>query len=107
MLIYTCWGENPVIFKLDQKILVWDEVKILDCITLFASFLSSHSRMDLPAVMRNSVYFSKVRFCGKRCISYSLKDRRYYPLKQCHDWGEQDPFDSIWIEPPEDLSAIM
>ncbi|GAB4833377.1 hypothetical protein Ancab_031620 [Ancistrocladus abbreviatus] len=107
MVIYTCCSENPIIFKLDQANMVWEEVKNLDGITLFASFLSSHSRTDLSGAMRNSVYFSKVRFYGKRCISYSLRDRRYYPRKQCHDWGEQDPFESIWIEPPEDLSGFM
>ncbi|GMH09911.1 hypothetical protein Nepgr_011752 [Nepenthes gracilis] len=107
MVIYTCCSENPIIFKLHQENMVWEEVKNLDGITLFASFLSSHSRTNLPGVMRNSVYFSKVRFYGKRCISYSLRDQRYYPCKQCHDWGEQDPFESIWIEPPQDRSSFM
>ncbi|KAG5243990.1 F-box/kelch-repeat protein [Salix suchowensis] len=107
LVIYTCCSENPIIFKLDQPKMVWREMKTLDGMTLFASFLSSHSRTDLPGMMRNSVYFSKVRFFGKRCISYSLDDCRYYPCKQCYDWGEQDPFENIWIEPPEDLSAFI
>ncbi|KAK9289864.1 hypothetical protein L1049_008025 [Liquidambar formosana] len=105
LVIYTCCNENPIIFKLDQANMVWEEMKTLDGVTLFASFLSSHSRTDLPGLMRNSVYFSKVRFYGKRCISYSLDDCRYYPRKQCHDWGEQDPFESIWIEPSQDIST--
>ncbi|WVZ05305.1 hypothetical protein V8G54_018651 [Vigna mungo] len=83
------------------------KMRTLDGVTLFASFLSSHSRTDLIGVMRNNVYFSKVRFYGKRCISFSLDDYRYYPRKQCHDWGEQDPFENIWIEPPKDFSACM
>ncbi|KAL6988435.1 hypothetical protein U1Q18_014185 [Sarracenia purpurea var. burkii] len=106
-VIYTSFGENPIVFKLDQTNKVWEETKTLDGVTLFASFLSSQARTDVLGVMRNSIYFSKVRFYGKRCISYSLNDRRYYPCKQCHDWGEQDPFESIWIEPPEDFSTFM
>lgn len=107
LVMYTCYSAYPIIFKLDQENMVWEEVTTLDGITLFASFLSSHSRTDLPGTMRNSVYFSKVRFYGKRCISYSLKDCRYYPRKQFHDWGEQDPFESIWIDPPQDLSVFL
>ncbi|XP_074285974.1 F-box/kelch-repeat protein At1g57790-like [Silene latifolia] len=107
LVIYTCCSDYPIIFKLDMANMVWDEIKTLDGISLFASFLSSHSRTDLTGIMRNSVYFSKVRFYGKRCVSYSLKDCRYYPRKQFHDWGEQDPFESIWIDPPRDLSIFM
>ncbi|KAF2289723.1 hypothetical protein GH714_038214 [Hevea brasiliensis] len=107
LVIYTCCNGNPIIFKLNQSQMMWKEMKTLDGVTLFASFLSSHSRTDLPGIMRNSIYFSKVRFFGKRCISYSLDDCRYYPRKQCHDWGEQDPFENIWIEPPEDLSISL
>ncbi|KAE8657792.1 Cysteine-rich RLK (RECEPTOR-like protein kinase) 8 [Hibiscus syriacus] len=106
LVIYTCCTENPIIFKLDQSEMVWEEMQTLNGMTLFASFLSSHSRTDLPGTMRNIVYFSKVRFFGKRCISYSLDDGRYYPRKQCYDWGEQDPFENIWIEPPRDVSFI-
>ncbi|KAA8516725.1 hypothetical protein F0562_016769 [Nyssa sinensis] len=106
-VIYTCYNENPIIFKLDQTEKAWEEMKTLSGVTLFASFLSSHARTDLLGMMRNSVYFSKVRFYGKHCISYSLDNCRYYPRKQCHDWGEQDPFESIWIEPPNDFSTFI
>ncbi|XWS66664.1 hypothetical protein CRYUN_Cryun05aG0220000 [Craigia yunnanensis] len=106
LVIYTC-SENPIIFKLDQSEMVWEEMQSLDGVTVFASFLSSHSRTDLPGIMRNSVYFSKVRFFGKRCLSYSLDDCRYYPCKQYYDWGEQDPFGNIWIEPPQDASSFI
>ncbi|XP_031247240.1 F-box/kelch-repeat protein At1g57790-like [Pistacia vera] len=101
LVIYTCCSENPIVYRLDLLNMVWEEMKTLDGVTLFASFLSSHSRADLPGIMRDSVYFSKVRFFGKRCISYSLNDCRYYPRKQCYDWGEQDAFENIWIEPPQ------
>ncbi|KAG4163785.1 hypothetical protein ERO13_D01G195200v2 [Gossypium hirsutum] len=104
LVIYTCNTETPIIFKLDHSEMVWEEMQTLNGVTLFASFLSSHSRTELPGAMRNVVYFSKVRFFGKRCISYSVDDRRYYPRKECHDWGEQDPFENIWIEPPRDAS---
>lgn len=106
-VIYTCYNENPIVYKLDQTNKVWDQMRNLEGLTLFASFLSSHAREDLLGMMRNSVYFSKVRFYGKCCISYSLDNRRYFPRKQCHDWGEQDPFESIWIEPPEDFSTFI
>lgn len=105
-VIYTCYSENPIIYKLDQENKEWVEMKTLEGVTLFASFLSSHARTDLLGMMRNCVYFSKVRFYGKRCISYSLDHKRYYPRKQCHDWGEQDPFESIWVDPPDDVSAL-
>ncbi|XP_019195755.1 PREDICTED: F-box/kelch-repeat protein At1g57790-like isoform X2 [Ipomoea nil] len=106
-VIYTCSTANPVIYKLDQVNRVWEGMQSLSGLTLFASFLSSQARTDILGVMRNSIYFSKVRFYGRRCISYSLAHDRYYPRKQCYDWGEQDPFESIWIEPPEDLSAFV
>ncbi|KAF1879820.1 hypothetical protein Lal_00037323 [Lupinus albus] len=106
VVIYTCSSENPIIFKLDPTLMQWEEMITLDGVTLFASFLSSHSRTDLPGNMRNNVYFSKVRFYGKRCISFSLDDCRYYPRKQWHDWGEQDPFENIWIEPPQNFSGF-
>lgn len=107
LVIYTCCSENPMVFKLDQTKTDWEEMKSLDDVTLFSSFLSSLSKTDLPGIKRNSVYFSKVRFYGKRCISYSLGDHRYYPRNQCYDWGEQDPFETIWIEPPGDISTLV
>ncbi|WJX84829.1 hypothetical protein P8452_67357 [Trifolium repens] len=104
-VIHICCGEDPIIFKLDQALMEWKEVKTLGGVTLFASFLSSHSRTYITGIMRNSVYFSKVRFYGRRCISFSLDDNRYYPNKQSHDWVEQDAFDTIWIEPPKDFAG--
>nr|GLL24715.1 F-box/kelch-repeat protein At1g57790-like isoform X1 [Ipomoea trifida] len=106
-VIYTCSTANPAIYKLDQTNEVWVEMKTLGGMTLFASFLSSQTRTDILGVMRNSIYFSKVRFYGRRCISYSLDHNRYYPRKQCYDWGEQDPFENIWIESPDDFSAFV
>ncbi|CAK9179175.1 unnamed protein product [Ilex paraguariensis] len=103
----STWNIHPKIYKLDQINKVWVEMKTLGGLTLFASFLSSQARTDLLGMKRNSVYFSKFRFYGKRCISYSLDDCRYYPRKQCYDWGEQNPFESVWIEPPEDLSVFV
>ncbi|CAN1141926.1 F-box/kelch-repeat protein At1g57790 [Linum perenne] len=107
LVIYTCCSQNPVIFRLDDTNMIWEEMNTLNGLTLFGSFLSSHSRTDLVGIMRNSIYFSKVRFFGKRCISYSLDNRRYYPRKQCYDWSEQDPFGNIWIDPPDDLSSFL
>lgn len=107
LVIYTCASENPIIFKLDQIKMVWKKMATLGGATVFASFSSSHSRTDMLQIKRNSVYFSKVRFYGKRCISYSLDDCRYYPRKQCHDWGEQEPFENIWIDPPKNFSGLF
>ncbi|KAM7267273.1 hypothetical protein ACFE04_009439 [Oxalis oulophora] len=98
-LMYTCSDENPIIFKLGLVNMMWEQVKTLNGVTFFASFLSSVSRGELPGSMRNNVYFPKVRFYGKQCISYSMGNERYYPRNECHDWGEEDMFDNIWIEP--------
>ncbi|KAL3617891.1 hypothetical protein CASFOL_038212 [Castilleja foliolosa] len=106
-VIYTCSAVNPVIYKLNQTNKAWVEIENLGGMTLFANFLSSQARLDLLGTMRNNVYFSKVRFYGKRCVSYSLDNGRYYPRKQCYDWGEQDPFESVWVEPPEDDSVFL
>ncbi|KAI3447458.1 hypothetical protein Pfo_004123 [Paulownia fortunei] len=98
---------NPIIYKLDQTNKVWVEMECLGGMTLFANFLSSHARTDIIGKMRNNIYFSKVLFYGKRCVTYSPDDGRYYPRKQYYDWEEQDPSESIWIEPPEDISTIL
>lgn len=107
LVVYTCCTYNPVIFKLDRSTLEWESVQSLDDVTLFAGYLSTHSRTDLPGEMRNSIFFSKVRFFGKRCVSYSLRQQRYFPRKQCHDWGEQEQFESVWIDQPKDLSSFF
>jgi len=85
----------------------WKEVTTLDGLTLFASFLSSHSKTYVSGVMKNSIYFSKVRLHGKRCISFSLDDHRYYPSLQCRDWVELDTFENMWVEPPKDFAGWM
>ncbi|KAI3830113.1 hypothetical protein L1987_04247 [Smallanthus sonchifolius] len=54
-VIYTCYSENPIIYKLDQVNKEWVEMKTLEGVTLFASFLSSHARTDLLGMMRNSI----------------------------------------------------
>lgn len=107
LVIYTCSCEYPKIFRLDLTNMEWNEMQTLAGVTLFVSFLVSLSRSNLPGTLRNSVCFSKVRFYGKRCISYSLNDCRYYPRKRFYDWAEQDPFENIWIDPPQDLSNFV
>ena len=101
LLIYACSRiANPIVFKLDQRNMVWEEMKTLDGVTFFASFLSSHSRTDPSGLMRNSVYFPKVRYPGKHCISYSFNNCRYHPCKQFFDLGAHYPPENLWIEPP-------
>lgn len=106
-VVYICCGEDPIIFKLDLTLMEWKEVRTLDGVTLFASFLSSHSRTYVTGIMRNGVYFPKVRFYGKRCISFSLDDRRYHPSEQCRDRVEPNTFENFWIEPPKDFIGWM
>ncbi|RHN48689.1 hypothetical protein MtrunA17_Chr7g0266431 [Medicago truncatula] len=103
-VVHICCGEDPIIFKLDLTLMEWKEVRTLDGVTLFAGFLSSHSRTYVTGIMRNRVYFPKVRFYGKRCISFSLDDHRYYPTKQCRDLVEPNAFENLWIEPPKDFA---
>ncbi|KAK4478749.1 hypothetical protein RD792_014247 [Penstemon davidsonii] len=106
-LILTSSDLNPVVYQLNQVNLVWMERKSLGGMSLFASLLSSHARVDLLGKMRDSVYFPKVRFHGKRCVSYSITEGRYYPRNQIYDWGEIDPLESLWIDQPEDLPAFL
>lgn len=105
IVIYTCSIQKLIIFKLDKTLMKWEHMRTLDGATLFASFLSSHSRIDLPGIMRNNIYFSEVRFFGKRSISFSLDHYTYYSFKE-YDWGEQDSFESIWVEPPKDFPGF-
>ncbi|KAF8101640.1 hypothetical protein N665_0202s0003 [Sinapis alba] len=57
--------------------------------------------------MRNSVYFPKLRFHCKCCVSYSFDEERYYPRKQ---WQEQEdlcPLENLWIRPPKTALDYM
>ncbi|KAG8374118.1 hypothetical protein BUALT_Bualt11G0097700 [Buddleja alternifolia] len=99
--------EKPVIFKLDQTNGVWVEMEDLGGMSFFANFICSHVRTDLLGNMRNSIYFPKVRFYGKRCFSYSFDNDRFYPGNESLDWSRLDPFNRIWIEAPEDLSPFV
>ncbi|CAI0474220.1 unnamed protein product, partial [Linum tenue] len=58
LVIYSGCSQNPIIFRLDQPNIIWEKMSTVNGLTLFASFLSSHSRIHLPGIMRNSVYFS-------------------------------------------------
>lgn len=107
LVIYTFCGPDPMVFRLDLRNRAWEKVRSLDGATLFASFLTTHSGTNLSGISANSIYFPKVRYYGKRCISYSLSRMRYFPQKRFYDWGDQDPFESIWIEPPKDLSTFF
>ncbi|XP_050379545.1 LOW QUALITY PROTEIN: F-box/kelch-repeat protein At1g57790-like [Argentina anserina] len=106
LVIYTCSTENPIAFKLDEKNMVWEQLGNLDGATVFASFLTTLTNVNLPAIKRNSIYFSKIRFYGRHCISYSLEDGRCHPRNEYHDWGELEPYETIWIEPPESFAGL-
>ncbi|KAK6152301.1 hypothetical protein DH2020_014936 [Rehmannia glutinosa] len=106
-VVYTCAAVNPVIYKLNLMHRVWEEMRSLGGMTLFASFLSSHAMTDILGKMRSNVCFSKVLLYGKHCVTYSPDAGRYYPRNQLYDWEEQDPFESIWIESPKDPSIFL
>lgn len=98
--IITCGGEKPIVYKLDS--IQWKEINstTLEGFTIFTSLYSSEMRVNLPW-MRNSVYFPKLRFSCKCCVSYSFDEERYYPRKQ---WQEQEdlcPLENLWIRPPK------
>ncbi|KFK31971.1 hypothetical protein AALP_AA6G183500 [Arabis alpina] len=104
--MFTCGGEKPIVYKLDSE--SWDEINssTLNGVTIFASLYSSETRMNLPW-MRNSVYFPRLRYSSKCCVSYSIDEGRYYPRKQ---WQEQEdlcPVENLWIRPPKKASDYM
>ncbi|ESQ38223.1 hypothetical protein EUTSA_v10029362mg, partial [Eutrema salsugineum] len=86
--MFTCGGEKPIVYKLDHDSFDWEEINstTLDGLTIFTSLYSSEMRVNLPC-MRNSVYFPRLRFNCKRCVSYLFDEERYYPRKQ---WQEQE-----------------
>ncbi|KAH6837807.1 hypothetical protein C2S53_013967 [Perilla frutescens var. hirtella] len=106
-VIYTHAKGNPLVYKLDEIQGFWQEMRILGGMTLFANSLSSAARSDVHGMMRNRVYFSKLEFYGKRCVTYYPESRRYYPRMRYYDWGQEDAFQTIWIDPPQDTSTLI
>ncbi|CAH2071420.1 unnamed protein product [Thlaspi arvense] len=101
-------GEKPVVYKLPLESYKWKQINsaTLDGLTIFTSLYSSEVRVNLPW-MRNSVYFPRLRFNCKRCVSYSFDEERYYPRKQ---WQEQEdlcPLENLWIRPPKNALGYM
>lgn len=104
--MFTCGGEKPIVYK--KESVSWEEINstTLDGLTFFTSLYSSEMRVNLPW-MRNSVYFPRLRFSCKRCVSYSFDEERYYPRKQ---WQEQEdlcPLENLWIRPPKKALDYM
>ncbi|CAE6134800.1 unnamed protein product [Arabidopsis arenosa] len=104
--IYTCGGEKPIVYKLEDD--EWEEINstTLDGLTIFTGLHSSEMRVNLPW-MRNSIYFPRLRYNVKRCVSYSFDEERYYPRKQ---WQEQEdlcPLENLWIRPPKKALDYM
>lgn len=100
--MFTCGGEKPIVYTLKLDSVRWEEINstTLDGLTFFTSLYSSEMRVNLPW-MRNSVYFPRLRFSCKQCVSYSFDEERYYPRKQ---WEEQEdlcPLENLWIRPPK------
>ncbi|CAL0332168.1 unnamed protein product [Lupinus luteus] len=107
VVISQCSSEKPVVFKLDQTLMQWKVMRRLDGGTLFAGFMSSHSRIGLPGTMRNRVYFPVYGTECKSTISFSLDDGRFYPHKNWFPCDLTYCFDDIiWIEPPKDFSGF-
>ncbi|XP_073039315.1 F-box/kelch-repeat protein At1g57790-like [Primulina eburnea] len=105
-LVNSSSHDDPLVFKLDETKMAWIRIETLGNLTLFVSFCSCHAVTDLLGKMRNSVYFPKVLYYGKRCVQYSLDKERFFPRKKLNGWEENDTFDRIWIEAPEDLSFL-
>lgn len=106
-IIYTSFKENPTLHKLDEANRLWKEIKTVDGGTFFVSCSTCHFGVNFLGLRRNSIYFPKFRFYGKRCIFYSLDDHRYYPRKQCPEWKEEDTLGSIWINTPEVFAGFV
>lgn len=108
-LIYVYFDEDPVIFKLDEALMEWKEVRTLDGAIFFISFLSCHSKTYIAGIMRNSVYFPKLLSKEKCCMSFSLDHHRYYLRENSNsrDLIELIGCDSIWIEAPEGFAGWM
>ncbi|OIW09371.1 hypothetical protein TanjilG_01342 [Lupinus angustifolius] len=107
IVITQCSSENPVVLKLDRTLMQWKVMRTLGGGTLFAGFMSSHSRIGLPRSMRNYVYFPVYGTEYKSTISFSLDDCSFYPHK---NWFPPELIfcfnDIIWIEPPKDFSGF-
>ncbi|KZV48958.1 F-box/kelch-repeat protein-like, partial [Dorcoceras hygrometricum] len=105
-LVNSSSHDDPLIFKLDETTMAWIRIETLGNMSLFVSFFSCHAVTDLLGTMGNSVYFPKVLYYGKRCVQYSLDKERFFPRKKLNDWEQNDTFDRIWIDAPEDLSFL-
>ncbi|KAK4478745.1 hypothetical protein RD792_014243 [Penstemon davidsonii] len=80
--IFTYSTREPIVYKLDLMNIIWVKMETLGGMTIFASHLSSHAKANLLGTMMNNLCFSS----------------------RSDDWKKYDPFKSIWIEPPEDIS---
>ncbi|GFP99023.1 F-box/kelch-repeat protein at1g57790 [Phtheirospermum japonicum] len=102
---------NPVIYRLDRVNKTWTEMMSLGRMAIFANARSSLSGTDLvgrmAGKMAGCVVFSKVLLHGRQCVMYSPRRGRYYPANRFHNWNEEEPFDSVWIDAPDDASIFL
>ncbi|KAL8036369.1 hypothetical protein ABFX02_12G153900 [Erythranthe guttata] len=103
----TCALAEPFVYKLDWVKGVWDELVSLDGRTIFANYVSSCVRSELVGKLVGSVYFPKVLFYGKRCITYRPEGDRYSPKDDVYDWTEMEGFRSAWIEAPKNVDKFL
>lgn len=103
--LLTFGDEKPLVYKLDSS--KWEETNTkLEGLIIFASKFSTETRIDLPWI-RNSVHFSKVPFHGKRYVSYSFDEEKYYRRNEQSDWEELCPSRTIWIEAQQKDMALF
>ncbi|EOA25256.1 hypothetical protein CARUB_v10018571mg [Capsella rubella] len=100
-LIYMYRHMNPTLLKLDITSSTWTERKTLGGLTIYASALSSESRAEQqkPSGIRNCLCLSVFHGFKRTCISYKVDEES----KICLKWKNHDPYENIWIMPPQNL----
>ncbi|CAA7018622.1 unnamed protein product [Microthlaspi erraticum] len=98
-LMFTSRGKKLTVYKLVSS--RWEEMSstTLDGLTVFFSFYNAELRTNLPWI-RNNVYFSKLGYDLKHCVSYSF-DESMRPHEYC--WLKLCPSRSLWINPPKNV----
>ncbi|XP_010511356.1 PREDICTED: F-box/kelch-repeat protein At1g57790 [Camelina sativa] len=107
-VICTYENKDPLVFQLDLARGTWEKNDTLGSLTIFVSSMSCESRTYVnKGMLRNSVYFPKLSHGEKRCVAYSVHERRYHPREHNLDWGNQLSSNDFWIEPPKNVFELI
>nr|XP_010427473.1 PREDICTED: F-box protein At3g56470-like [Camelina sativa] len=103
-LIYMYRHMNPTVLKLDITSFTWTERKTLGGLTIYASGLSSESRAEQQKTsgIRNCLCLSVFHGFKRTCIWYKVDGES----KNCLKWKKQNPYENIWIMPPQNLIEL-